>query len=68
IHTLPKWRQISVNTCEYELVRVKISSLNCETRWNSTFLILQSAIELKVVIIRLKDKDRTFPDVFSKEE
>ena len=57
-----------VDACEYESVRVKIPPLDCETRWNSTFLMLQSAIELKAVIIRLNDKDRTFPDVPSEEE
>ena len=57
-----------VDACEYESIRVKIPPLDCETRWNSTFLMLQSAIELKVAIIRLKDKDRTFPDVPSEEE
>ncbi|CAG8732451.1 24525_t:CDS:2 [Dentiscutata erythropus] len=57
-----------IDACEYESVKVKIPPLDCETRWNSMFLILQSAIELKAIIIRLKDKDKTFPDVPSKEE
>ncbi|CAG8445656.1 14662_t:CDS:2 [Dentiscutata erythropus] len=68
IHISPKWHQMFVNACKYESVKVKIPPLDCETRWNSMFLMLQLAIELKAVIIRLKDKDRTFPDVLSKEE
>ncbi|CAG8853087.1 42860_t:CDS:1, partial [Gigaspora margarita] len=49
-------------------LRTIIPPLNCETQWNSIFMILQSAVKLKAAIIRIKDRDRTFPDILNKEE
>ncbi|CAG8729514.1 7495_t:CDS:2 [Dentiscutata erythropus] len=68
IHTSPKRRQMFIDTCEYESLRSIILLLDCETRWNSTFMILQLAIKLKAAIIRVKDRDKAFLDVPNEEE
>ena len=31
--------------------------------WNSTYLMLQSVIGIKNVVVRIKDRDKTFPDI-----
>ncbi|CAG8744560.1 19170_t:CDS:2 [Dentiscutata erythropus] len=48
---------------ESESVKPTISPLNCETHWNATYLILQSVIEIKNVVVRIKDRDKTFSDL-----
>lgn len=68
IHTTPRRRQIFLDVCAYESVKAIILPLDCETRWNSTFIMLQLAIKMKGIIIRTKDRDKTFPDIPDEEE
>ncbi|CAG8697235.1 15462_t:CDS:2 [Cetraspora pellucida] len=56
------------NLCEYESESPVIPSLDCDTHWNSTYKMLQLAIKMKNVIIRMKDHNKTFPDILDEEE
>ncbi|CAG8711318.1 16206_t:CDS:2, partial [Dentiscutata erythropus] len=47
IYTTPRWRQMFLDVCEYESIKATILPLDCETRWNSTFIMLQSAIKME---------------------
>ncbi|CAG8842418.1 18722_t:CDS:2, partial [Racocetra persica] len=47
IHTSPKCRQAFVDACDYEVIDIIIPSLDCTTRWNSTYNMLNSAIKVK---------------------
>ena len=57
-----------LDVCVYESVKAIIPPLDFETRWNSTFIMLQSAIKMKSIITRMKDRDKTFPDIPDEEE
>ncbi|CAG8803111.1 13958_t:CDS:2 [Dentiscutata erythropus] len=68
IHSTPKRHQAYLDICEYKSENLIIPSLDCDTRWNSTFTMLQLAIKMKNMIIRMGDRDRTFSDLPEENE
>ncbi|CAG8617109.1 707_t:CDS:2, partial [Cetraspora pellucida] len=49
-------------------IGVLIPPLDCVTRWNSMFLMLDSAIKVKKALLRLKNRDCLFPDPPSEDK
>ncbi|CAG8796396.1 3347_t:CDS:2, partial [Dentiscutata erythropus] len=68
LHTSPKCRQAFIDACNYEDIGVMIPPLDCVTRWNSMFLMLDSAIKVKKALLRLKNRDYLFSDLPSEDE
>ena len=68
MHTSPKRRQMFLDICESESLKPIVPPLDCDTRWNSTFLMLQSVVRIKNLFFRMKDRDKTFPDIPDDEE
>ncbi|CAG8785873.1 21102_t:CDS:2, partial [Cetraspora pellucida] len=58
----------NMNLCEYKSESLVIPSLDCDTRWNFTYKMLQLAIKIKNVIIRMKDRNKTFPNIPDEKE
>jgi len=55
--TTPKREEKFIETCDQLNIQFKRKLVvNCRTRWNSTFLMLQVAIEYKEVFDRLSQR------------
>ncbi|CAG8813563.1 7888_t:CDS:2, partial [Cetraspora pellucida] len=68
IHTSPKCHQAFVVACDYEIIDIIIPSLDCTTCWNLMYNMLNSAIKVKQVLLKLKSWDCYFPDPLSEDE
>ncbi|CAG8729592.1 21076_t:CDS:2 [Dentiscutata erythropus] len=55
IHSSPRRRQMFLDICESESLKPVVPLLDCNTHWNSTFLMLQSATRVTNIILRMKD-------------
>ncbi|CAG8732416.1 7173_t:CDS:2, partial [Dentiscutata erythropus] len=68
IHTSPKYHQAFIDAYNYEVINTIIPPLDCITQWNSTFHMLNSAIRVKLALIKLKDRNQNFPDLLSEDK
>ncbi|TXG63502.1 hypothetical protein EZV62_010496 [Acer yangbiense] len=46
--------------CELEIESIKKLALDCKTRWNSTFLMIRSALIYKTIFPRLRQRDSQY--------
>lgn len=66
--TPKRWEKFEETARQLRIPIGKKLMLDCKTRWNSTFLMLQTALDYKNVFFRLKHRDPKYKCVPSEED
>ncbi|CAL5364812.1 unnamed protein product [Camellia sinensis] len=66
--TLKRVENFEETACQVKNLNIKKIGLDCATRWNSTYLMLQTALLYKDVFYRLKYKETQYTTLPSEEE